>query len=167
MKKIFFLISLLIVNFLLAAKVWAVCPLCTVAVAAGIGLSRWLKIDDVITGLWLGALLFSLSVLTLRWLAKKNVHFRGLTSLVLLIYYLIVILPLLLTDIIGHPLNKIWGIDRLIFGIVIGSIFFVLANLLNSWLKKKNSGRVYFPLQRVIIPVVILIILSLIFYFLL
>ena len=39
--------------FAIPAK--AICPVCTVAVGAGIGLSRWLGIDDSITGLWIGA----------------------------------------------------------------------------------------------------------------
>jgi hypothetical protein len=37
-----------------------VCPVCTIAVAGGVGLCRYLGIDDLISGAWIGALLFSL-----------------------------------------------------------------------------------------------------------
>jgi hypothetical protein len=67
---------------------------------------------------------------------------------------------------IGHPLNTIWGMDKLVLGIILGSIFFLLAVYLNNFLKKKNNGKVYFPFQKVVIPVITLAILSVIFYFL-
>jgi hypothetical protein len=35
-----------------------VCPVCTIAVAGGVGLCRYLGIDDLISGSWIGALLF-------------------------------------------------------------------------------------------------------------
>jgi hypothetical protein len=34
----------------------AICPLCTIAVGAGVGLSRWIGVDDAVTGLWIGGL---------------------------------------------------------------------------------------------------------------
>jgi len=53
MKKILisFLSVLVIFN---TNQVFAVCPVCTVAAGAGVGLSRWLGIDDIIIGLWVG-----------------------------------------------------------------------------------------------------------------
>ncbi len=47
------------------------------AVAAGIGLSRWLGIDDTITGLWIGGLIISLAIWTINWIIKKNIYFKG------------------------------------------------------------------------------------------
>ena len=47
------------------------CPVCAVAVGVGLGLSRWLKIDDAISGLWIGALIVSLSFILAKW-TKKN-----------------------------------------------------------------------------------------------
>ena len=46
----------------------------------------------------------------------------------------------------------------------IGTIGFIIAVLFNEYLKKKNSGRVYFPFQKVVIPVGLLAILSLALY---
>ena len=46
------------------------CPVCAVAVGFGLGLSRWLKIDDAISGLWIGALIVSLSFILAKWTRK-------------------------------------------------------------------------------------------------
>jgi hypothetical protein len=52
-----------------------VCPICTVAISGGVGLCRYLGIDDLISGVWIGALLFSLFWLTIDWLNKKRIKF--------------------------------------------------------------------------------------------
>jgi len=60
-KKTPFL-SLLIFSTLITAfskPVLAVCPLCTVAVGAGLGVSRVIGIDDAISGIWIGGLIIS------------------------------------------------------------------------------------------------------------
>ncbi len=143
----------------------AVCPVCVVAVGACVGLAQWLGIDDSITGLWIGGLILSLVLWTVDWLNKRAVKFPGLITLVGAVYYLIIVVPLYWIGIMGHPLNKIWGIDRLLFGIIFGSVVFVLASQLHNYLKRQNGGKSYFPLQKVVFPVATLTILSLIFYF--
>jgi hypothetical protein len=72
--------------------------------------------------------------------------------------------PLFTYEILGHPLNKIFGIDKLLFGTIIGTIFFILSVWLHDFLKSKNGGKSYFMYQKVVIPVLTLIILSLILW---
>lgn len=136
------------------------------AVGAGLGLSRWLGIDDTVAGLWVGGLTVSLIAWTIDWLNRKNIRFKGRKILTVVFYYGLIVVPLFWMGIIGHPFNKMWGIDKLLLGIIIGSIFFLAAGLWYQFLKKKNGGRAYFPLQKVAMPVGALIILSLVFYFL-
>jgi hypothetical protein len=88
-------------------------------------------------------------------------------AVVPLAYYVLTIAPLYYYGIVGHPLNTIWGTDKIIFGITLGSIIFLLGNILNNYLKKKNNGKVYFPYQKVVIPVATLAVFSLIFFSLL
>lgn len=38
----------------------AICPVCTVAVGTDVGLCRWLGIDDVLSGIWIGGLIISM-----------------------------------------------------------------------------------------------------------
>ena len=160
-KKALFLLPLL----LIAYPAQAVCPVCTVAVGAGLGLSRWLGIDDVISGLWIGGLTVSMIMWTLNWLDKKNYHFQGREIYTTLGYYIIVVLPLYFMKNVWHPLNTLWGINKLLLGIILGSLFFFAGAIYYDYLKKNNNNHAYFPYQKVVMPVAPLILLSIIFYF--
>ncbi len=147
-----------------AAK--AVCPLCVVAVGAGLGLSRWLGVDDVVSSIWIGALLAALSVWTVLWLDKKGWQFKWYKTIITLSYFLLVLGPLWYVDIIGHPSNKIFGVDKIVFGAVIGTAVFILSVLWSENMKERNLGKPLFPYQKVVVPFLVLIITSLIFYLL-
>ena len=148
----------------------AVCPICTVAVAGGLGLSRYFGIDDSITGIWAGGLMISVTMWTLDWLSRKNfkwvkkVEKRLLTVLVFLFWVLTTYVPLFELGIIGHPFNTILGIDKLVFGSILGFFMF----LLGVWADKKVrevKGKQLFNFQKVVFPVVSLTVLSLVIYF--
>jgi len=143
----------------------AVCPVCTVAVGAGLGLAEWLGIDDSISGLWIGALIVSMSLWTINWLNKKEIRFKGRKILIFAAYYAIVVLPLWFKGKIGHPLNTLCGIDKLLFGIILGSVVFSAAAILHLYLFKKNGGKSYFKGQKIALPVSFLIIASIILYY--
>lgn len=155
-----------IIGILLSASAFAICPICTFAVGAGLGLSEYLGIDDTIAGLWIGGLTISLIAWTIGWLNKKQIKFFGRKPLIVIGYYALIILPLYFKGVFGHDLNKIWGFDKLALGIVVGSIAFILGSLGYFYLKKWNHDKVYFPFQKVVMPITPLIILSIIFYFL-
>lgn len=148
------------------AQAQPVCPVCTVAVFTGLGLARWFKIDDTITGVWVAGLIIAVIVWTVNFMDKKNWRFKGRSLVVASFYYLSVIIPLYIANMIGDPLNKFCGIDKLIFGISCGSIIFVFALWLHTYLKRKNNGKSYFPYQKVVLPVGSLIILSFVLYLL-
>lgn len=150
----------------MATAAQAFCPVCTIAVAGGVGLSRWLGVDDTITGLWIGGLLICMVVWTLDWFDKKKIDFVAKKSVTTVAWYLMVVAPLWWEDIIGHPLNRIWGMDKLVVGIFFGSVFFLLGGGLHFTLKKKNGNKVYFPFQKVVFAVSPLIVLSAVFYLL-
>jgi hypothetical protein len=162
-KKI--LLFFLILGIFFASSTFAQCPICTVAVGAGVGLCRYLGIDDTISGTWIGGLLVSLILWTINWLDKKNIHFLFRKILAAVFYYAVTIIPLYQLKIMGNPGNKIFGIDKLLFGIITGSIAFILSVAFNNFLKKKNQGKAYFPFQKVVIPILFLVITSLIHWF--
>lgn len=142
----------------------AVCPVCTVAVACALGLSRWLKIDDSVTGLWIGGLLVSTSIWTIQYLRKKKWTFKGMPIATFIFYYLTVILSLHWTKMLGITTNCFWGMDKLLWGMIVGSILFLAGVAFSSYLKKKNNDKVYFPFQKVVMPIIPLLIMSLVFY---
>lgn len=151
--------------FLFAKISLAFCPICTIAVGAGVGLSRWLGIDDTVTGIWVGGLIVSLIGWTDNWLKKKNFTFRGMTLVTAVVYYAAVAIPLAWTDIIGHPLNKLWGMDKLLLGMVVGSIGFLIAAQSYEIMKRRNGNKAHFPFQKIVMPVAMLVILGAVFYF--
>lgn len=150
---------------LLPKTVFAICPVCTIAVGAGIGLSRWFGIDDTITGLWLGGFLVSLTILTENWLTQKKfwpIKYRWFFTL--LAYFILTFVPLYFTGILGHPLNTLWGVDKIFLGAIIGGLIFYWFGFWSyKKIKKLNSDRALFPFQKVVMPLAALLILSLIF----
>jgi len=164
MKIIFLIILLGSISLQLAA---AVCPACTIAVATGVGLLRGFGIDDLISGLWLGALIISSILWFISWLDKKNIKFLFRKITIIVVFYLVFILPLYYMKTIGIPGNVLLGIDKLLFGVIIGSIIFILAVLSDKYLRNINEDKVVVPYQKVFIPIIYLIISSLIVYFLL
>lgn len=160
------LLTIIGIAFLALPKLtFAVCPVCTVAVGAGLGLAEYFGIDDSISGLWIGALIVSMSLWTINWLNKKEIKFAGRKILVFLAYYAIIILPLWSKGKIGHPYNKLCGIDKLLFGIILGSVLFSLAIPIHAYLRKINGGKSYFQGQKIAIPVALLLIASVILYY--
>lgn len=170
MKKFFiFSLSFFSLGFLLIKPALAVCPVCAIAVGAGIGFSRWLGIDDTVTGLWVGGLTVSLIMWTISWFKKKNISFKGRDLITVLVYYLLIVVPLYFLNFIGNPLNVLCGcsvFDKLVVGIIVGSLGFWFSANYYEDLKEKNNGRAYFPFQKVVMPVGLLLILSFVFYLL-
>jgi uncharacterized membrane protein len=148
------------------------CPICTVTVIAGLGISRLLGIDDLITSLWIGAFILSFSFVTVDWL-KKRKWFASFNSssvkqfispTVIVLMYLLVLIPLKLNHSIGIALNRIWGIDKIILGTFIGSIIFLVGVWADKYQRRKFK-KIFVPFQKVVFPVTGLVILSVIFYF--
>ena len=170
MKKLFlYLVAIFGLIFIFAEKALAVCPICTIAVGAGVGLSRWLGVDDSITGLWIGGLTVSMITWTISWFDKKNIRFKGRIIAATLGYYSLIVVPLYFMGIMGNPLNTLCtcGVaDKLLLGIITGSIAFWFGASWYYYLKEKNQGKAYFPFQKVVMPISPFIILSIVFYFL-
>jgi len=165
MKKTLIFLSFLFFGIVFAGLASAqVCPVCVVAIGAGLGLSRWLGIDDLVSSVWIGAFLVAIISWTLGYIKKKGWSFYDDGIVITLAYLVLTFIPLYYAGIIGHPLNQIFGMDKIIFGSIIGAVVLFLGHWLNLYLKKINNGKVFFPYQRVAVPVLLLIITSLILW---
>ncbi len=168
-KLITFLTSFFLFLFVPVFPTYAQCPVCTLAVGAGLGLSRYLGIDDVISGIWAGALVISVSFWFCNWLKKKSYKFLRFLREKYLIYLSVIIwtaftyIPLWKAGIIGYPFNVIWGIDKLIFGSIVGAATFSIAVYTDKKVRK-IKGNQLFKFQKVIIPISFLAAASLIIW---
>lgn len=155
--------------YLLAAtKAFAMCPVCTIAVGVGVGLTRKYGVDDTISGLWVGALLVSASMWTINWLKSKKWNFWGMNFIVPAVLYAITLIPMYQKNIIsqkilGDHFQTLWGVDKLLLGIAIGSIVFLVTASIYQYFKNKNK-KAHFPFEKVVLPVSTLVIFSIVFY---
>jgi len=141
-----------------------ICPVCTIAVAGGLGLSRWLGIDDFISAVWIGGLALSITVWSWNYLKEKH-KLNAVTGFSAFFFiYFSILFPLYKMRFFGISGNTLWGKDKIIIGIIAGTIAFWLGAFLHSWLKKRNAGKVYFPFQRVVFPFALLLAASVIYY---
>lgn len=151
-------------NIFFIKEVEAVCPVCTVAVGAGVGVSRMIGIDDTITGIWIGGLIISSGLWLADFVRKKNwkIPFPEFLSIILMMIF--VIPSLYWSKMIGLSGNSFLGVDKIIFGMIIGSLIFFLGVFIDKFLRKINNNKVFIYYQKVIIPVLLLSITSLILF---
>lgn len=80
--------------------------------------------------------------------------------------YGLTLLGLHWTDFLWNAGNTLFGIDKVILGIVIGTVVFIGASDFYQYLKRKNDNRAHFPFEKVAIPVLALLLTSLLAYLL-
>ena len=142
----------------------AVCPVCTVAVGAGLEGMRLLGVDDVITGIWAGALTLSLFMWTAGWLKK-----RGVTNVWLQIVVPFVVYYGLLAAVYALPgvefgAATLWGIDKFLLGIIVGTIAFYVGARWYAKIKRDNGGHAKFAFQKVVVPLSMLVVVTVVFW---
>jgi len=136
-------------------------PICAVGIASGLGISHWFGIDDITLGLWIGALILSLSIQFNIFLSKKGKSFPFSFWVIFIGTYLLSFLPILKT-LTQDPSCNIFGFPRVICGSVLGALTLFLVDKANNIIIDKHNKKVYFYYQRVIIPIIGLIIVSMI-----
>lgn len=164
MRKFILSLSFLTPLYLLfTSPVHAQCPVCVVTIGGSVLLSRYLGIDDLIIGIWAGALILSSGLWTATFIKKTFI--KGQNWLLTVILWITTVFGLKQAGFIGNPTCKIHGNDKLLTGIIVGSLVFLLAygsDKLLRKLNKENPGKAFFPYQRVVLPVGLLIIATLI-----
>lgn len=161
----FFVLALLL-SYSSAVLANPACPVCTVAVVASLEIARYLGVDDSVVGVWSGAFLTIFGYWMIVWFDKKGWHFYGRNF----------ILMFLSVGMIGfmyyygrleytpEPI-LIFFIDPFLFSVLLGGGVLALSNKLYEWLKSKNGGHAHFPFEKVALPVLALVALSIYFYY--
>lgn len=164
MRNFFGLLVTLLIYLTITTQAHAVCPVCTVAVGAGLGLCRLIGIDDTISGVWIGGLILSSAFWLADFLKKKNIKLPYPEFWSVIFFFLIIVIPFYKLKMIGITGNTLWGVDKLLLGIIFGSLLFILGVFTDKTLRKLNNNKVYIYYQKVIIPVFYLTLASFIFY---
>lgn len=161
------LASLFVISYsMFASPVSAHCPLCVAGAGAGLTLSRWVGLDDSITGLWMGAFLGAMSFWTYALLAKKinkpnwfwlkpSIYFLVFASSIWSFYKFNLVLKM----------GRMFGLDKLTFGIIAGGIAFYLVDEINN-LALRLKGKSFFPYQRMVLGLGSILLLSFLDYYL-
>ena len=136
-------------------------PVCAIGIASGLAISRWLGIDDLTLGLWIGALILSFSIQFNIFLDKKGKSFPYSFWVIFLGTSALSFLPILKT-ITSDPSCNILGFPRVICGSILGALMLFLVDKINLFIIDKHNKKVYFYYQKVIIPIIALIIVSMI-----
>lgn len=174
-KKYFFIffIGLFLLTGLIPS-VYAHCPICTVAVGAAAVSAKYYGLGTSIIGLLIGAFGISTGLWIGLRINKRYLKFQ-LPAIVAASFFLTVIpllyisndtiyFPLLFFGPSGSVLNKVYWIDKLLFGSVIGGLATLFAYLTHIYVKKQN-GKVLFPFQGVAVTLFFLALSGLILYF--
>ena len=146
---------------------WAVCPVCTVAVGAGLEGARLLGVEDVITGIWAGGLTLSISAWTANWMHSRGIKNVFWYVLNFVLYYALLASIYFLP--VGNPVvrfneNCMWGIDQFLLGAVVGTGVFFAMQKWYQRIKAANNGHAQYPFQKVVMPFGGLVIATLIFW---
>ena len=164
----FYFISFLFFSIFLIPNVLAHCPLCTAATGAAVTITRWYGLDDSIVGVFVGGMIVA-SGLWFNNLAKKFNKGKGYlpfqSGIFLLLSFILTIITFYFADLLGsNNMFKIFGIDRILFGSIIGIIASFAAFKLHDMLRIFNRNRNYFPYQSILVLLLTLTISSSVLY---
>lgn len=142
----------------------AVCPVCTVAVGAGLEGMRLLGVDDVITGIWAGGLTLSLFFWTAGWLKRHGVTNIWLQIIVPFVgYYALLGALYFIPGVLQYRAETLWGMDKFLLGTIVGTVAFYMGARWYIRLKRENGGHAKFPFQKVVVPLSFLMVATAIF----
>jgi len=163
MPSVFLLLLSFIVFFLTNVQTtFAQCPVCIITVGGGMFLAKKLGIDDLLVSIWISGL----NTVIAYWLAPKiKVKFLKKRIVLSLILFLTTLAYFQFTDQLGVVDNRLLGIDKIILGQTVGLLMVIAGNIIYADTKAKNHHRALFPYAKVVFPVGLLLLATLVFKF--
>lgn len=133
------------------------CAVCTVAIGATLSISRKLGICDNAIAVWLGAFLVLLGYWTIKWFDKKDWNLWG-RDIILMLLSFSLIGGVYIHHLVYTPC--FWIIDAFLFWAFMGGAIYILSQKLYEFMKRKNGGLAHFPFEKVVLPIGLLLITS-------
>ena len=144
----------------LVIPAYAQCPVCIVTIGGGMFLAKKLGIDDLLVSIWISALNTAISF----WLASKfKMKLFKNPWLLSLIMFGLTLFYFQFSDQIGHASNRLLGVDKIILGQSLGMVVMFIGNFIYGFTKYKNDGKTLFPYAKVVFPVSMVLITTLVF----
>lgn len=157
MKKIKYFITAAIIFFFSPNPVFAHCPLCVAGAGAGLSISRFLGIDDSITGIWFAAFLGATALWGANSLKKKIVPLQD--TFIYILTFVATIWSFYQFNLVNEHAGLIMGIPKIVFGMVTGGVLFYLVDVANHLIRKVR-GKVLFSYQPIIFSLGAMLVLS-------
>lgn len=139
------------------------CAVCTVAVGASLEIARRLGVDDGVVGVWAGAFLMILGYWTLKWMDKKGWNFKGRDFIILSLSVLMILFMYISHLVYTPKAILVFWIDPFLFATICGALTLHYSSEFYQWMKRKNGGHAHFPFEKVVVPVVALVLVSWVF----
>lgn len=140
------------------------CPVCVIAIGSGLGISRALGVDDALVGIWLGALILALASYTAGWIKKKWPDFALADLVAYASFYLLTLPFFFIFGLFGQGWSA-WLESHLLMGMIIGTLILLIGLGIDNFLRtKKSDGKAFFPFQKVIVPLTLLLIATLVMW---
>ncbi len=134
------------------------CPLCTAAVGSGVAITRFYGIDDSVVGVWIGAFIVSTALWAATKIKKEYVPFQN--YVLVTVAFLLTVFPFYYGGLIGDLRYTIFGIDKLLLGMITGTLVTIVAFHIGDMIKKR-----VIPFQKIAITLGSLVIVSAVLLF--
>lgn len=147
--------------------VFAHCPLCTIAAGSMVLVTRQLGVDDVVVGTFIGAFIVSTAFWTSNFIVKKFKKKLPFQEYLLSVAFVIsTVASFYWGKLLGTmpPFLYVFGLERLLFGIIAGSVISIAAFELHNVLRRANGNRNNIPFQGMLFPIAVLVIANIMFY---
>lgn len=158
-SKVIAALSTIIFGIFNAMPVHAHCPLCTAAVGVGLVTTRLYGFDDAIVGVWIGAFIISTAVWANNALKKRFIPFQA--PILSIAAIILTTGSFYAAGLMNGTYAKTFGVDRLLLGILIGSILTYAMPIVSKKIKAINKNKALFPFQTIVLIVTVLILASL------
>ncbi|MBQ4084745.1 MAG: hypothetical protein IJC30_03720 [Alphaproteobacteria bacterium] len=143
------------------------CPVCTVAIGGGLAIARKLGVDDSIVAVWAGALLAILGYWLIRWVDKKRWLKKSFVRDAVLMALSVGSIGFMYISELSYDPQQIGFIyiDPFLFSTLAGAFALIFGVNFYEWMKKRNKGHAHFPFEKVVVPLLCIVAVSIAIYY--
>ena len=127
-------------------NVYAQCPVCIVTVGGGLFIAQKLGVDSLLTALWISGLNTAIAFWFVSFIKKPKFLKNPFVWTVLL--FLSTYIYLASTKQMYHKNNTFLHIDKVLVGLMLGTIVWLFGIGVDKFIRKQNNGKVLFFYQQ-------------------